>query len=101
MTVQQQRDCVEAGALLERCLTTPLTGKVAWDTWLANIRALGPENSVLSSDLGQPFNPPVEDGLPMMADVLLDAGFDEAAVHTMAVANTRRLGAAGAAGAAA
>ena len=55
------------------------------------IRATGPEHSVLSTDLGQKANPAVEDGLGLMADRLLAAGFDEAAVHEMAVVNTRRL----------
>ena len=55
------------------------------------IRSTGPERSVLSTDLGQVFNPPVEDGLAVMADKLLGAGFDEEEIHTMAVTNTRRL----------
>ena len=37
------------------------------------------------------FNPPVEDGLALMADRFLEAGFDEEEVHAMAVTNTRRL----------
>ena len=86
-----QRALAEKGALLERCFTTPHTGKVSWETWLENIRAAGPEHSVLSTDLGQAFNPPVEDGLGLMVDRLLEAGFDEEEVHTMAVKNTRRV----------
>jgi hypothetical protein len=54
-------------------------------------RAVGAERTVLSSDLGQVRNPPVEDGLPLMAERLLEAGFDEDAVRTMAVHNTRRV----------
>ena len=55
------------------------------------IRATGPEHNVLSTDLGQLTNPPVEDGLALMADRLLEAGFSEDDVRTMAVVNTRRL----------
>lgn len=55
---------------------------------------MGPEHSVLSSDLGQPFNPPVEDGMALMADRLLAEGFTEAEVHRMAVLNSRFLTAA-------
>ena len=58
-----QRELAARGALLERCFTTPHTSKVAWDEMFGNIRAAGPEHSLLSSDLGQPFNPPVEDGI--------------------------------------
>jgi hypothetical protein len=52
---------------------------------------VGAENSILSTDLGQRGNPPVEDGLALMADRLLLAGFSEADVHKMAVENTRRV----------
>lgn len=89
LAVPAQRELAELGALLERCFTTPYTGKVPWDDMFANIRAVGPEHSILSSDLGQPFNPPVEDGLALFADRLLAAGFTEDEVHTMAVRNSR------------
>jgi hypothetical protein len=86
-----QRELVERGALLERCFTTPHTGKVSWERWLEAIRATGPANSVLSTDLGQAFNPAVEDGMGFMVDRLLEAGFDEKEIKTMAVTNTRRV----------
>ena len=46
---------------------------------------------MLSTDLGQVSNPPVEDGLALMADALLEAGFTDDQIRTMAVVNTRRL----------
>ena len=91
LPVEDQRALAERGALLERCFTTPHTGKVAWEHWMENIRATGVEKSVLSTDLGQVFNPPVEDGMALMVDRLLAAGFDEQEVYVMAVANTRRV----------
>lgn len=94
VAADRQRELAAKGALMERCFTTPYTGKVSWDVWLENIRAVGPEHSVLSSDLGQPFNPPVEDGMALMADRLLAEGFTEAEVHRMAVLNSRFLTAA-------
>jgi hypothetical protein len=87
--VDDQKALAERGALLERCFTTPHTGKVSWERWTENIRATGPENSVLSTDLGQVFNPPVEDGMALMVDRLLAAGFEEEEVYVMAVVNTR------------
>ena len=36
-------------------------------------------------------NPPVEDGLALMADRLLGAGFSDDDVRVMAVVNTRKL----------
>jgi hypothetical protein len=91
LPIEDQRALAERGALLERCFTTPHTGKVSWDTWLGNIRATGPEHSVLSTDLGQVSNPDVEDGMAIMVERLLDAGFSDEEVHTMAVVNTRRV----------
>jgi hypothetical protein len=90
-TVEEQVRLADAGALIERCFTTPHTGKCSWERWLEGTRAVGAARTVISSDLGQVQNPPVEDGLPLMADRLLDAGFSDAEVRTMAVDNTRRL----------
>jgi hypothetical protein len=91
LSIEDQRGLVQRGALLERCFTTPHTGKVSWEQWIENIRATGPEHSVLSTDLGQVFNPAVEDGMGLMVDRLLEAGFDDEEVHMMAVINTRRV----------
>jgi hypothetical protein len=91
LSVEDQQALAARGALLERCFTTPHTGKTTWEAIFAAIRATGPEHSILSTDLGQVANPPVEDGLGLAADRLLDAGFDEHEVHTMAVVNSRRV----------
>jgi Family of unknown function (DUF6282) len=90
-SVEEQVRLADAGALIERCFTTPYTGKCSWERWVEGTRAVGAERTVISSDLGQVQNPPVEDGLPLMADRLLEAGFSETEVRTMAVDNTRLL----------
>jgi hypothetical protein len=81
----------DRGALMERCFTTAYTGKCSWEQVFAATRAVGAERTVWGSDLGQVFNPPVEDGLALMADLFIEAGFSEEEVRTMAVTNTRRL----------
>ncbi|MGO9961756.1 MAG: DUF6282 family protein [Solirubrobacteraceae bacterium] len=91
LSVEDQRALAGRGALLERCFTTPHTGKVPWGRWIETIRATGAEHSILSTDLGQVFNPPVQDGIALMADRLLDAGFNQEEVHVMVVRNTRRV----------
>lgn len=90
-SVDEQLELAGLGAWIERCFTTPYTGKCSWEQWLEGTRAVGAERTILSSDLGQVKNPPVEDGLALMADRLLEAGFGEHEVRTMAVANTRKL----------
>jgi hypothetical protein len=79
------------GALMERVFTTPYTGKTTWSRVFEATRAVGVERTVWATDLGQLANPPVEDGLALMADAFLDAGFREDEIRTMAVTNTRRL----------
>jgi hypothetical protein len=74
---------------MERAFTTPYTGKCSWEQVFDASRAVGPERTVWSTDLGQKFNPPVEDGLALMTDRFLEGGFSDEEIHTMAVANTR------------
>jgi hypothetical protein len=91
LSIEDQVALAERGALLERCFTTPHTGKVPYEHVFDGVRATGVANNVLATDLGQVFNPPVEDGLALFADRFLDAGFSEEDVRTMTVTNTRRL----------
>jgi hypothetical protein len=88
---EDQVELAGMGALMERAFTTPYTGKVAWERVFEATRAAGPARTVWATDLGQVANPPVEDGLALMADAFLGAGFTEEEIRTMAVANTRRL----------
>jgi hypothetical protein len=90
-SADEQVELARRGAWIERCFTTPHTGKVSWEQWLESTRAVGAERCFISSDLGQVANPPVEDGLALLADRLLDGGFTDEEVHTMAVTNTRRI----------
>jgi hypothetical protein len=91
LSVADQVLLARRGALLERCFTTPHTGKCTWAHVADGIRATGVERNLLSTDLGQPSNPPVEDGLALFADRLLDAGFTDREIHAMTVLQSRRL----------
>lgn len=86
-----QVELAAMGAVMERTFTTPFTGKVAWERVFEATRAVGPERTVWATDLGQKANPPVEDGLALMADAFLADGFTHEEIRTMAVANTRRI----------
>jgi Family of unknown function (DUF6282) len=91
LDVADQIELVERGALLERCFTTPYTGKCSWERVYEGIRATGPDRNLLSTDLGQPANPPVEDGVALFADMLIAGGFGDDEIRTMTVDNSRRL----------
>jgi hypothetical protein len=88
---EDQVKLADRGALMERAFTTPHTGKCSWEQVFEATRAVGAERTVWSTDLGQIFNPPVEDGLALMADQFLAAGFSDQEVRAMAVENTRRI----------
>jgi hypothetical protein len=89
LSIADQLALADRGAVMERAFTTPYTGKCSWEQVLAATRAVGPERTVWSTDLGQVFNPPVEDGLAIMADRFLAAGFEDEEIRVMAVTNTR------------
>ena len=91
MSLDDQLALAAQGAFLERCFTTPFTGKYEWARMVGNIRATGVEHTIITTDLGQPHNPPVEDGLPLMADALQAAGFTDEEITTMIVSNSRLL----------
>lgn len=91
LSFEDQQALAQQGAFLERCLAPIVSGKVSWEHTFEAIRATGPAHSFLSTDLGQPQNPPVEDGLALFAERLLEAGFSEEEVRVMAVTNTVRL----------
>jgi hypothetical protein len=65
---------------------------------VTNIRATGVDATIVTTDLGQPHNPPVEDGLALMADAMLAAGFTEKEIQRMTVGNSRLLAGRGEAG---
>lgn len=91
LSIKDQRSLAERGCLLERCLTTPFSGKTTWEHVFDGVRAVGVDRSLFSSDCGNPDYPPVEDGLALWADRLLGAGFDEDEIREMIVAQSRRL----------
>lgn len=88
---EDQVRLVEMGAVVEHCFTTAYTAKCSWDLMFASIRQTGVERCILSTDLGQPSNPPVAEGFAEFARRLLEAGFSVEEVREMAVTNTARL----------
>jgi hypothetical protein len=95
INARDQHALAERGCYLERCFTTPYTGKTTWELMFENIRKSGFRQSFVATDLGQPLNPEVETGFALMADRLLAGGFTEDEIATMCVANTGLLAAGG------
>jgi hypothetical protein len=90
-SIEDQIALAEKGCLIERCLTTPYSGKTTYEHVFEGVRAVGVERNFFSSDCGNPDYPPVEDGLAIWADELLEAGFSDDEIRTMVVEGSRRL----------
>lgn len=90
-SIDDQVALAERGCLLERCLSTPHSGKTTWEHVVEGVRAVGVEHTIVSSDLGNPDYPAVEDGLALWADRLLEADFGEDEVQEVIVGQSRRL----------
>ncbi|MBV9582270.1 MAG: hypothetical protein JO057_27110 [Chloroflexi bacterium] len=83
LSIPEQQELARYGVYFERCFTTPNTGKISWEQVYANIREVGPESTILATDLGQTTAPYPDEGLGMFIDRLLDNGFAEADVRGM------------------
>ena len=91
ISVEDQVALAGRGCLIERCFTTPHSGKTTWEHVFDGVRAVGAERTLFSSDLGNPDYPAVEDGLALWADRLLGSSFGEGEVREMIVGQSRRL----------
>ncbi|MGH9765910.1 MAG: DUF6282 family protein [Blastocatellia bacterium] len=80
----EQAEIANSGAIIEHCFTTYHTNNAPWEAVFANIREVGVERTMLSTDLGQKTNPPVAEGFAMFAQRLLDAGFAAREINRMA-----------------
>ena len=87
----QQRALGKYDVMFERCFTQPYTKKVEWETVYDNIRKIGPNSTILSTDLGQSTAPWVEEGLGMFIGNLLDNGFTPSEIETMSHANAGQI----------
>lgn len=93
MTVQEQKELVEAGAMLTYAF---LPCMPMYDgqqpTEIANmIREVGPSNAILITDLGQVQNPTVVEGMRMYITHLLMAGLSEDDIRLMVKNNPQKL----------
>jgi len=91
LSIDQQQELARLGVYFERCFTTPNTGKVSWEQVYANIRQVGPESTILATDLGQSTAPYPDEGLGIYMSNLLDNGFTEQEVQRMVRDNPAQL----------
>jgi hypothetical protein len=86
-TIEDQKKLAKMGAYLERCYTTPATGKIPWEHVIKEVRETGPENNIISTDLGQKTSILPVDGMRKFIKFFLDNGLSVDAVRKMTVEN--------------
>jgi hypothetical protein len=95
LTHDQQHALADQGAFIERCYGNPRpeggSHELMHERNFAAIRAVGAASTVLSSDLGQPENPPWPDGFAASLDRLLETGVSAAEMDLMCRKNPARL----------
>jgi hypothetical protein len=91
LSIPQQQELARLGVYFERCFTTPNTNKVSWERVYANIREVGPDTTILATDLGQTTAPYPDEGLGIFIGKLLDNGFGERDVQRMVRDNPAQL----------
>lgn len=103
MTLDDMKRCVEMGATIEHCYLSYLMGPkaalewmrgwrhVSMDDFATAIKALGAENCLISTDLGQYLNPIPADGMKEFILGLMKKGITQEQIDIMARKNPARL----------
>lgn len=91
--LEVQRELAALGAYVEQCgnATFRDEGGEASEAMRADVRALGPEHVVLSTDLGQATNPPPAVGFGLWMEQFLEDGFSSDEVRRMVQDNPASL----------
>jgi hypothetical protein len=90
-TIDEQRELAKYGAVMEHCYTTWATGKVQFEIALDQIRSLGADRVIISTDLGQKNALYPDEGLAVYAAKLYEHGFTVADIRKMVVDNPAAL----------
>ena len=90
-SLKQQKEFAAYGAYMEHCYNTYAGGKVELAEALHQIKAIGHERVIISSDLGQPSGIYPDEGMLAYAQELVKAGFSETEVKQMTGGNAGRL----------
>lgn len=90
MSIEVQKQAAAKGALLEYVLGEGLGTPDQFKHWADAIRAVGPDNVIIGSDLGQWGRAVPTDGYKVLLPRLLKAGFTQAELDVMTKRNPAR-----------
>ena len=86
-TVEQQKEYVTCGAYLEHNVANIMSGDLPIDEFVKQVKEIGAEHMILSTDLGQAINPEPVKMFEEYVRKLLDAGITESEMRLMIVDN--------------
>ena len=90
-SIEEQKQLLAYGAMMEHCYNTWAGGKCELEESIAQIKAIGPEHVVISSDLGQPSGIFPDEGMLHYAAELSKAGFSDTQIQHMLAKNPASL----------
>jgi hypothetical protein len=90
MSIETQKEAAKMGALLEYVVGEALGSADGFKHWAEGIRAVGPQNVLISTDLGQRGRPIHVDGYKVVLPRLRQFGFTQAEIDLMTKTNPAR-----------
>jgi hypothetical protein len=90
-TKEEQKELADMGAYMEQCFTIPYLEKTTWGEVFEQIRYVGSERCIISTDLGQPNNPFPDEGMITFVTKLSENGFSNDEIKRMTIENTNFL----------
>lgn len=90
-TIEEQKELAGYGAYMEHCYTTYATGKVDFSTTVEQIKKIGVDRVIISSDLGQVSGVYPDEGMLDFSTKLYERGFFAAEIKKMNCDNPKYL----------
>ena len=91
MPIKIQKELAELGALIEHCYSMYSIDKIPMDKIVQQIKDVGADNCILSSDVGQTFSKSPSEALTDFISLLKKEGVTENEIKTMLIKNPERL----------
>ncbi len=93
LSIETQMELAKEGCMMEYCAVNcmPMFQSVSAEQMKDAIDAVGPDNSIIATDSGQPFSPKTPDMFRIFAQTLHEKGVTLDAIATMAIRNPARL----------
>jgi predicted metal-dependent phosphotriesterase family hydrolase len=91
MPIEVQKKLAEMGAYIEHTYAMHFIDKISYDEIVNQIKEVGPDYCILTSDVGQQFSPNPDEALFEFASSLIEGGLTYSEIYRMLVDNPIRL----------